>query len=387
MNVSNTHLTGVMAVFACGVAASLLGALKLRLCEDRGWSNRDWGTVTALFNYAQLPGALCAGPLTDRIGHRIMLSVGFLLMGAALLLAGRVVRFGLFLLAVGTMALAYSCLNVAGNLLLARFIPGDAAAGASLGNVFFGLGALITPAVVAVLLARGVGLQTVGLVFALSVFWPVLPAVVAKYEIVDPHAGADALHTGIPALLREPNIWLCGIGLVFYAGMEVGFAQWGTTYFRRLGWSTSTASCLLALFWIAFLVGRVMASQLGRLGWNLTESGGAILIAGSVMAGAVLAILLVFEWGWLVIPVSLAAGLLLAPMFPILLGRTLASVSTADQGAAFGLFFTIGISLYGFLTKWIGHLADTRSIRAGFSVVAWCCLGLAVTGAGMLWLR
>ena len=138
------------------------------------------------------------------------------------------------------------------------------AASQNLGNVFFGLGALATPAL-ADLLIRATDLRrTMGLIAVLCLL-PALFVVLTPGE----QLAVNEQEGSFRAVVSEPVLWLVAVLFLLYAPLEWAVGTWATTYLTDLEWKERRAAWLLSGFWLAFLASRLLAAWLQREGETL----------------------------------------------------------------------------------------------------------------------
>src|SRR5262249_48920163 len=142
-------------------------SIKLPLAKRLNLSETRVGWLLSALNLALIPMMLLSGMLIDSIGVKGVLLVGALGTGAALFALALTSSFVSARLAILALGLGGACLSAGSNVLMPRvFFPGNEAASLNLGNVFFGLGALVTPALADFLITvlgyrRAVGLLAV----------------------------------------------------------------------------------------------------------------------------------------------------------------------------------------------------------------------------------
>src|SRR5262249_21617167 len=126
-----------------------------------------------------------------------------------------------------------------GNVLTPLAFPGSKAYATNLANVFFGLGAFLTPLAVGWLLHRASLPVALSILGALTLL-PGLLALGADLSQQVP-AGEAAEKIGQARSWTDPLLWLCGLALFFYGPLEASMAAWTTTYLRDQGVKEETA--------------------------------------------------------------------------------------------------------------------------------------------------
>lgn len=371
--------TTIAAAFAFGMILALLGSIKLPLAERLGIDESRVGGLLGALNLSLIPMVLLSGVLIDAIGVRWVLLSGSLVAGLALFgLAGsrsyRGALTGLMLAGGGG-----ACLSTGASVLMPEAFGGPSAAAATnLGNVFFGLGALVTPALADVLI-RGFGFRRALSLLAVVALLPALAAGLgpaSAFHLVRDHP------TEVGQAVIQPVVWLTGLVFVLYCPLEGALGTWATTYLTGLGDSPRRAARMLSAFWLAFLGSRLLAFILQYQGVLPHWTDPWVILILALLAAVVLGNLAgahrrtTAGFGLIVV------GALLGPIFPTLVGALFDAVEPAGWGTAFGVMYAIG-SVGGILfPPVIGAYARRHSVRMAFRIPT--LMALALAGAALV---
>jgi FHS family glucose/mannose:H+ symporter-like MFS transporter len=158
---------------------------------------------------------------------------------------------------LGAIGLAVGLLNAGLFQSIATSYARDPARAVALGGVYYGLGCLAVTLLVA-------GTFYAYTVPAILILMALVPAVFAGlYAHTATSAKAGVAHADWPQVLRDFRSFravLFALILFFQFGNEMSIAGWLPIFLvRRLGISPPASLGLLALYWIALLVGRVAA--------------------------------------------------------------------------------------------------------------------------------
>jgi MFS transporter, FHS family, Na+ dependent glucose transporter 1 len=317
------------------------------------------GAASILFSMRSLGymlGSFQAGRLVDRLPGNLLLA-GVLVVSAVLLALVPLIP-ALWLLAAILLMLgaAEGMIDLVCNTLLVWVHGSRVGPYMNALHFFFGIGSFIAPVVIARSLLHDGTLRWGYLALALVV----LPAAAWHVRLPAPkHAHTESaaqVHQARPLL-----IVIIASLLFLYVGAEVSFGGWIYTYSLQQMKNTlapgagqaaleSAAALLTSAFWGAFTAGRLLGIPVAA-----RFSARAILlvdIAGSLGA---LALLLAFPastavlWGG-----TLAAGLFLASIFPVIL--TVAENSMPITGSETRWFFA-AVGAGGMFFPWlIGQL-------------------------------
>jgi len=146
--------TWIAGLLAGGMGVALLGSVKIVLAQRLKMDEARLGGLVSMFGFAMIPVILTMGFLTDLLGPQLVVIVGAALMAASLVVLVASGKYWSALLAVLLLSAGWSALiNVLNVGMLGAFGYSDVFA-MNLGNTFFGLGAFLTPLVIASLLKR-----------------------------------------------------------------------------------------------------------------------------------------------------------------------------------------------------------------------------------------
>jgi fucose permease len=352
-------LVAVLAVFAFGMVTVFPGSIKLRLVERVGMDDSQMGKSITVWQATTLILTIVVGPLLDRLGHKPILIAGFLLVGLAMCLFAVAKHSSGVFFASALLGVGGSCVNSGGNTLLPALNTSNPAAASNLGNVFFGLGAFVVPFLISFLFARFGFTFSVAL-FGFISFAAAIPALFARYPAVsESYNWSSAL-----SLVHNPTALIAGLILFCYIGLEVSSASWSTTYLKRIGFPEQKASLIFSLFWMAMIVGRLIASQ------TITTSIGKATIGGAALAAAIgLSILTVTSSRLLAAIIIIATGFCYAPIFPTTVGVTFSRFSPSLYGSVYAVMVAIGLLGPSIIPALIGYYSKTRSIQAGYRLM------------------
>jgi fucose permease len=361
----------ISGAFAFGMVLSLLGSIKLALAKRLQIDEARVGGLLSALNLALIPMMLLSGLLIDRWGVMEVLILGSLVTALALfgLALGQNYRWAL--LAVLLVGIGGACLSTSSVVLMPQaFFPDQAAASLNLGNVFFGLGALITPALVDLLL------HTVRFRWTLAVLALIClaPAVVALF-VSGSQLPAPAPQGDLIAVFHNPLLWLSGLVFFLYAPLEFAIGTWATTYLTDHRYRPSRAAWLLSGFWLTFFA--------GRLGMAFLEGGDILPRESEPWVILFLALLSAVALGNLAGASTkgnaglglLVLGAFLGPIFPTLMGGVFTAFPER-RGTAYGAVFAIGSVGSLLMAPIIGRRARATSVQQSLRLLMLLALGL-----------
>jgi fucose permease len=362
-------LMQIAALAVAGMAYAVLGSVKVPLAKKLQIDEAKVGGLVSIFGFTLIPTVLAAGFLVDAFGKQAVLSGGFILLIVSLSLLARLRSYGLALVAVLVLGVGWSALvNVLNVTSPPAFLPLEdvkkhMAYAMNMGDFIFGMGAFLTPIVVAVLI-RKIGLEKTFLVLAALSLIPSVLAIGVDWKRLVAES-TETVAGGLGILLSDPFVWLCCLAFFCHVPIEAAVATWATTLMVDKRVRDASASTLLSVFWLTFMGSRLLTA--------LTLPAGAETVLLMSMAALCVAFTLglaLSRRAWLTCALVVCAGLILGPIFPTLIALLLSHVKTSLHGRAVGLFFCIGGIGWTAVPILIGLYARRTSVQRAFLIAA-----------------
>jgi fucose permease len=362
------------AFVGLGLISASLGPTLPALAEQTQTALREISFLFTGRATGYLIGSLVGGRVYDRMPGHPVLGVALLVMAAGMfatpLLPNLWPLAGVLLL----IGIAEGTLDVGGNTLLVWLHRAKVGPYMNALHFFFGLGAAITPLVVAWALAATGGIRWAYWLLGLYA----IPVALALFPLKSPVAE----HTEQQAAPEPINLRLVGLVALFmflYVGAEVGVGGWLYTYAVALKLASETSAALLtSVFWAALTVGRLLAIPVAAFVRPR-------IILTADLAGVVASIaLMVVGAGapWTVWAGAAGAGLFMASIFPTII--TWAGRRMRVTGAVTGWFF-VGSSTGSMSIPWlIGQLFDAYGPHATMITILICTLLACAVFAAMM---
>lgn len=374
-------LMQIAALAVAGMCHALLGSVKVPLARKLEIDEARVGGLVSVFGFTLIPMVLVAGFLVDWLGTHAVLSGGFLLVIFSLLILSRLTTYRAALLAILVLGTGWSALvNVLNVTSPPAFLPEDeirtrTAYAMNMGDFIFGMGAFVTPILVALLLRR-LRLGQIFLVLSSFALVPLFLGLGVHWErLVSP--GTETVAGGLRILLTDPVVWLCCLAFFFHVPIEASVATWATTLMTDKGIREERAAPLLSVFWLTFMGSRLIAALTLRPGDDMPL---IISLAGLCM---VFTLGIAFSRSaWLTSAMVIFAGLVLGPIFPTLIAILLSHVPKSLGGRTVGIFFCIGGIGWTAIPILIGSYAKRTTVQRAFLIATACAtilFGLAVT--------
>lgn len=366
------------ALFVCaclgmltfGIVLTILGAVLPSIIERFGLDKAQAGSLFLLMTFAILAATIVFGPLADRYGYKGLLLVATILIVAGLegiAFAGSMpmLRFAIVLIGFGG-----GIINGGTNALVADISSEEKNANLNLLGVFFGVGAVGVPFVLATLgqsFAHSTLVSAVGglvLIPFLVIASTAFPG--AKHPLGFPIADAGKL-------FRDPLLLMMAFMLFLESGMEITVGGWTSTYVNEvLAVSARRALVILSLYWLGMMLARV---ALGTVLKKVPPGRSMFICIVFGLVGA-LALLNTSDPGVAALSVFML-GVGFAATFPAILG-IVGERYAALSGTAFSLAIAIAL-LGGMLMPWLaGVLGGRYGMRGSFVLVPVALVLLAI---------
>ncbi|HEY0580624.1 MAG TPA: MFS transporter [Chloroflexota bacterium] len=239
----------------------------------------------------------------------------------------------------------------------------------------FGLGAALGPLLMTAAINSGLGWHVGYAIVALAQLGLALGYFVTRHRFATPERATEMATEAVagrppPALLRNPLMWVSALLFFVYVGFEAAAGQWTFSLFT-LGRDTPTtiAGVLISAYWGSLTIGRILFGVL------VTRIASDTLLRACMVACVISAALI-----WANIPVlswlGLALlGLMLAPIFPVLIAETPSRLGVSKTGDAIGLQVAAAVLGGAAIPAAVGVLAARLSLEV---------VGACLVGAGLV---
>lgn len=361
MRTRSLFISACAGILVFGIVLAILGTV-FGLPEMRARLNINLSQQGNLFLLLYLGiffASLVVGPLIDYIGNKANLLVSCALVSISMLWFALAHSLTSASMASVLLGLGGGGLNTCTNALVSDIYGDDRGAMLNLLGIFFGVGAILIP-----LLAASIeGHFTISELF---LFCAVLAGLCALVYAPLSFPLAKALQAfsfrEVAGVARYQGVLLLAFILFAESGNEACIGGWTSTFVDTIGYSARTATLVLASYWAALMVSRMLAARLLRG----TGKAQLILIAALLsLLGCV--VLLTARSLVLLFAGTALIGLSYGPIFPTTLAIAGDRYATR-AGTVFGLLFSIAL-LGGMLFPWtVGQVSQQLSVRAGMFV-------------------
>ena len=365
-------------IFVFGIVMAVLGTL-FGLPEMRQRLKIDLaqqGNVFLLLYVGILLATIVAGPVIDSIGNKVILVTSAALVASGMTGFAYAHSFGGAAIPAVLLGLGGGGLNTSTNALVSDLYGKDRGPMLNVLGVFYGIGALGIPLLAAVIAGRlPIAPQLLicaGLAGACALlFW----------GLQFPQASGEQSFSWREALqvARLPGVLVLGFLLFCESGNEASVGGWTSTYVAETGLGARTATLILAGYWAALMVGRLLVARMPKF------VGKRQLVLGNGLGALVgAAILLTSRLEGMLVAGVLLIGLSYAGVFPTALaiaGDTYKKMT----GTVFGLLFAIAL-MGGMSFPWaVGQISQGLGVRYGMVVPLAGAAGICALAGRILW--
>ncbi len=325
-------------------------------------------TAAGAFHYAPMTAialaAIFLGYLADKLGRKKTIILGLVLfaLNSYLFAVGNAFLFFLTLLVISGAAIG---IFKTGALALIGDISRSASEHTTTMNTvegFFGVGAIVGPAIVTALLAAGFSWKWLYVIVGTICVLLIVTALLVKYPQTVKTVNEPINFRRTVGMMRSPYALGFSLGIFLYVATECAIYVWMPTLLEKYtGSFTFLSTYALSIFFVLRAAGRFLGAWvLARFNWTSVMALFSLAIlacfAGSVAGGVSCAV-------WL-LPLS---GLCMSVIYPTLNSKGISCFPKTEHGAVSGviLFFTCAAAALGPLA--MGAVSDAfRHPRYGF---------------------
>jgi fucose permease len=333
-------------------------------------------TAAGTFQYATMAGIAIAGlflgQLADRLGRRRTIVIGLTLFAAACFLLAAGNDFLFFAVMLGLSGLAIGVFKT-GALALIGDISTSTAQHTSIMNTaegFFGVGAIIGPAILARLLTAGLSWTWLYLIAGTICVALIVLALLVKYPERTSRAG-DSGFSGTGHAMQSPYVLAFSAGAFLYVGVEAAVYVWMPTLLAGYtGSAAAVATYSISIFFLLRAAGRFLGAwMLTRVQWQPVLA----LFSACILLCFVVSVVGGVTWAVYLLPLS---GLFMSVIYPTINSKGISCLPKSEHGAGAGviLFFTCASAVLaplaiGAVSDAFGHIEYGFALATGFAAL------------------
>ncbi len=321
------------------------------------------GIITFLF-LGSLLAQIVAGPLTDHFGHSNILVAALIILGLGIIGFTFARSLPVMFTLVFIAGMGQGGVDIGANLVVSDSAPEDNTSVLNLLHFFFGVGAFLGPALIGLAIAStGSGL----LVERLSAGALVLLGITIYFLLRDQQSRAEAGPSAVPQknqgyrVYLSPLLWLLGILMVAYVGLEFGLGSWISNYMRiTTGVALQYGALATSAFWGALALGRLAGAAASP---RITRMR---LMAIALFSSLVGAVGMVFSQGavWPTVICIAWISFSFGTVYPTTVAYAISEFPT-EQGKAVGFLVALG-NIGGIALPWLAGILLVNSAKLGY---------------------
>ena len=337
-----------------GIVMISLGSLLPQIKEKVVLDGAAMGGLATLLPLGILLGSLVFGPLVDWVSFKFVLVLGAGVTALGLSGISQTASVELLYVSIFFIGIGGGVLNGVTNALVSEISPVNRSANLSILGVFYGVGALGTPAVLG-LFKNSISYTTILLVLVGIILLLLIYFVLLRFPTSSQTKGLSIRQ--VWEMMKDPYLLLLGFILFFQSGLEGLTNNWSTVFMpQNKGIITSNALFILSAFVGALTLTRLIMGKLLRVYHPLS-----VLVVGFMIA---LMGYFLLWWGngymsilfaFLFVGVGLAAG------FPVILGYV-GQTYNQHSATAFSIVMTIALIGNVLLNFTFGRVTETRGL-------------------------
>jgi fucose permease len=321
-----------VAFVATGISINLLGSTFANLSRRHDLPLEDAGIFTALQAVGSTTAVLFFGRLLDRRDARWALCGGALIFGTGVLLLGFAPSLPLALAGSLLMGIGFGGMLAGPNYVIAALYAERSGSALNALNVFYSLGAMISPQIVALALHQD-DFSLAYLAGGVLILALALPFATMNLQQRQPQE-INSTPISVNYLALIPFILL----FFTYIGSEVGFGAWIFTQLSTAARAAAeTAALATSVYWAGQMFGRITGTFILR---SIADE--ALLPVTIVIIGLGVVLLLTFQSNANIsIIAAFIVGFGCGPVFPTTLGIVRKAYPTV-HGTASGILIGLG---------------------------------------------
>lgn len=363
----------VLAILVYGVISSMLGSLLPSL----GFTGEQNGTLALMQASGLALAALSAGPFVDIRGKKTAMVTGLSAMAVALwLMPNAAGNFAIAAVLWFLLGLGGGVMGTTSNSLLSDIGGARRASVLNAGNLFFGVGLMITPFLASNVFAGDVrGSCYFGAALVTGTL-----AVHASIKVPPPDCDNPFRWAHARALLGSPAMHLFMLFAFLYVACEVGVSNWLVKYLIAEGILKEHALKIMSLgFAFGLLTGRTLASPILR--W--VSAVNVVLASAAFMTVSTFWILRAGPGEAATAASVFCAGLSMAAAYPTMLGLVGDAFPTST-GTAIGLVITSGWAGLAVSSSMIGAIAGNDEANLPAALLLFPLFSLLLTCVSLM---
>jgi fucose permease len=355
----NKLLYSILALgfISIGLTATIIGPLLISIKKEIPMSYFQSGFLVSEQFIGIIFAVIFGGYLADKFGKKIFIFSGSIFLISGLLLSYFSINYTSLALSILIIGLGFGIYDIGLNSLCLDYIrdyPQNKQANImNLLHSCYGIGAILGPSLAALSLKY---LGSWRIVFAFLALFPFIVNILLlflKYKKQIYQTGKIKIYN----ILNNLKVWIYGIALFLYVGIETSINGWIPSYYEKtFNILFITPALTATVFWFFLTFGRIVLGKvIAKIGIVLY-----LLISG-IFVMALIVSWIIYSHNILIIIIVAFIGFSISCIFPSIL--TIAVKEYNTNTGIINSFMFIFASFGGFFVPWsMGKIFDKTSI-------------------------
>ncbi len=352
----------IVICLACIVSAfngHYLGSAMTAIRETFGIDYASGGLVVGITSVVSMLTAFITGYFLDKVGPKPLILIGLGVSIVGMLIAAFSPTMAVLVVGRAIGGFGGNAVYVSNTNLMGR-LPGDSRKGYTAMHNCFGIGGILTPMVVLLVLSYSpIGWRTMPVIT--TVGYALLILLYARMTVPPqaPPVAEDGTVTDTP--FKNIRLYILAGTNMAYMAVEITITSWMVSYLQASGLVPAFFSqYFLTIYWALIFVGRIIGLRMTK--HMSTER--LLIISSAGML--VFYVLFLLSDGSLLLAVStIMLGLFMAPIYPMTVANVREAVGMTGK---VGSVLSITESMICAVTPvFVGFIGDLTSLRQGMS--------------------
>jgi fucose permease len=252
----------ILTLTAFASSANILPSLITTISNDIGTDFNNFGYIIMLQFFSFFLAGISGAAIGEKLGldNRKLVLCGLIILSLTLfsgVMLGSMPHFFIWIIPLG---FGGGLVETFSSVMISNQEKANSGRLLNLSQVFYCLGAIVSPQLIALFLYLGVPWKPILITFGVLIL-------LITYAFMSMTKGQTALQQQTvcgqensgPGLLGDCSFYLLGSAMLFYVILESIFACWLAVYFEKaLSFPPQYAAIIISLFWSGLILGRLL---------------------------------------------------------------------------------------------------------------------------------
>lgn len=288
-----------LALTAFAISGNVIPPLITTIAGEIAANYTSFGYIIMLQFLSFFIAGIIGGWICERYSVNIksFVLIGLLLVGLALLVGSKLTKLHWFIIWAIPLGFGGGLTETFGSILVSHHEKPNSSKLLNLSQVFFCIGAISAPQIVAVMLYIKISWQYIFVLFGLFIL-----LILCIFFLLTRQEGKVAIHpvktqnNSSTPLLRDSLFFLLALNLLIYVTFESAVVCWVSVYFeKRLSCPVYSSALRISIYWLGLVFGRLAVTVIPRRFtlWPVMFTGIAVMFASALLASFTFSPLLV----------------------------------------------------------------------------------------------